>query len=137
MIDIKLIRENRDLVKENIKKKFQDEKLPLVDEVYELDKKVREVQTKCDNLKAEKIYVTTNYGASTVFEFTLYKDKIIVSTKLPPGAKNFALSKIEWNGEVFIHTSIRTFFDENGVRAAFTRAQEKEWDGPDSIDDYC
>lgn len=39
MIDIKLIRENRDLVKENIKKKFQDEKLKLVDEVYEMDKK--------------------------------------------------------------------------------------------------
>ena len=41
MIDIKLIRENRDLVKENIKNKFQDEKLPLVDEIYELDKRVR------------------------------------------------------------------------------------------------
>ena len=41
MIDIKLIRENKDLVKENIKKKFQDEKLPLVDEVYEMDKRVR------------------------------------------------------------------------------------------------
>ena len=54
MIDIKLIRENRDLVKENIKKKFQDEKLPLVDEVYELDKKYRECKTKVDNLKAEK-----------------------------------------------------------------------------------
>ena len=37
MIDIKLIRENKDLVKENIKKKFQDKKLVLVDEVYELD----------------------------------------------------------------------------------------------------
>ena len=54
MIDIKLIRENRDLVKENIKKKFQDEKLPLVDEVYEMDIKVREIQTKADNLKADK-----------------------------------------------------------------------------------
>ena len=54
MIDIKLIRENKDLVKENIKKKFQDEKLPIVDEVYEMDKKVREVQTKCDALKADK-----------------------------------------------------------------------------------
>ncbi len=54
MIDIKLIRENKDLVKENIKKKFQDEKLPLVDEVFEMDKKVRETQTKCDNLKADK-----------------------------------------------------------------------------------
>ena len=44
MIDIKLIRDNKDLVKENIKKKFQDEKLPLVDEVYDLDIKVRATQ---------------------------------------------------------------------------------------------
>ena len=54
MIDIKLIRENKDLVKENIKKKFQDEKLGLVDEIFDMDKKARVVQTKCDNLKAEK-----------------------------------------------------------------------------------
>ncbi len=62
MIDIKLIRENRDLVKENIKKKFQDEKLPLVDEVYELDKKVREVQVKADGLKAEKNRLSGEIG---------------------------------------------------------------------------
>ena len=54
MIDIKLIRENRDLVKENIKKKFQDEKLPLVDEVFELDKKVRELKLEGDKLRADK-----------------------------------------------------------------------------------
>ena len=40
MIDINLIRENKDLVKENIKKKFQDQKLPLVDEVYDLDVRI-------------------------------------------------------------------------------------------------
>jgi seryl-tRNA synthetase len=62
MIDIKLIRENRELVKENIKKKFQDQKLPLVDEVYELDIKVREVQTKADNLKAEKNKLSAEIG---------------------------------------------------------------------------
>ena len=54
MIDIKLIRENRDLVKENIKKKFQDHKLPLVDEIYELDIKYREAKQEGDNLRAEK-----------------------------------------------------------------------------------
>ncbi len=54
MIDIKLIRENKDFVKENIKKKFQDEKLGLVDEVYDLDKIFRETQTKKDTLKASK-----------------------------------------------------------------------------------
>ena len=62
MIDIKLIRENKDLVKENIKKKFQDEKLPLVDEVFELDKKVREVQVKADGLKAEKNKLSGEIG---------------------------------------------------------------------------
>ena len=62
MIDIKLIRENRDLVKENIKKKFQDEKLPLVDEVFELDKRVREVQVKVDGLKADKNRLSGEIG---------------------------------------------------------------------------
>ena len=70
MIDIRLIRENRDLVKENIKKKFQDEKLPLVDEVYDLDIRVREIQTKGDNLKAEKNKMSGEIGK-------LMKDKKI------------------------------------------------------------
>ena len=54
MIDIKLIRENRELVKENIKKKFQNEKLPLVDEIYELDIKFREAKQEADNMRALK-----------------------------------------------------------------------------------
>ncbi len=54
MIDIKLIRENRDLVKENIKKKLQDENLPLVDEIYELDIKFREAKQEADNMRALK-----------------------------------------------------------------------------------
>ncbi|MBR3211405.1 MAG: serine--tRNA ligase [Bacilli bacterium] len=62
MIDIKLIRENKDLVKENIKKKFQDEKLPLVDEVFDLDKKVREVQVQVDTLKADKNKLSGEIG---------------------------------------------------------------------------
>ena len=62
MIDIKLIRENRDLVKENIKKKFQDEKLGLVDEVFELDKDVREAKLKGDNLRSEKNTLSKSIG---------------------------------------------------------------------------
>ena len=54
MIDIKLIRENRDLVKENIKKKFQNHKLPLVDEVYDLDIKARDAKLNGDKLRALK-----------------------------------------------------------------------------------
>ena len=67
MIDIKLIRENKELVKENIKKKFQDEKLPLVDEVFELDKEVREAKLKGDNLRSEKNNLSKSIG-------TLMKD---------------------------------------------------------------
>ena len=62
MIDIKLIRENTDLVKENIKKKFQDNKLHLVDEVKELDLKARSLQTEGDNLKAEKNKLSKEIG---------------------------------------------------------------------------
>ena len=63
MIDIKLIRENKELVKENIKKKFQDKKLPLVDKVYELDIKVREAKQKGDDLRAEKNEKSSKIGA--------------------------------------------------------------------------
>ena len=63
MIDINIIRNNRDLVKENIKKKFQDEKLPLVDEVYELDKKVREIKTSGDELRKKRNDISSEIGA--------------------------------------------------------------------------
>ena len=62
MIDIKLIRENSDLVKENIKKKFQDQKLKLVDEVADLDKKSREVKKEADMLRAKRNELSTNIG---------------------------------------------------------------------------
>ena len=53
MIDIKFLRENPEIVKENIKKKFQDEKLPLVDEVIELDEKLRFAKTRGDELRTD------------------------------------------------------------------------------------
>ena len=62
MIDIKLIRENRDLVKENIKKKFQDEKLGLVDEVYEYDKTYRECKMKVDELRSRRNDLSASIG---------------------------------------------------------------------------
>ena len=62
MIDIKLIRENPEIVKENIKKKFQDEKLPLVDEVKELDLKVREVKQKGDQMRADRNRMSKEIG---------------------------------------------------------------------------
>jgi len=63
MIDIKFLRENPDIVKKNIQNKFQDEKLPLVDEVIELDKKARETQQEADELRAKKNKVSKEIGA--------------------------------------------------------------------------
>ena len=62
MIDIKLIRENPDLAKDNIKKKFQDQKLVLVDEVLELDKKNREAKLNGDNLRADRKKTSEQVG---------------------------------------------------------------------------
>ena len=63
MIDIKYLREHPEEVKENIKKKFQDEKLPLVDEVIELDKARRDAQKEADELKASRNTLSKQIGA--------------------------------------------------------------------------
>lgn len=63
MIDIKFLRENPEVVKENIKKKFQDHKLPLVDEVIKLDAQARKTQQEADNLRAERNKLSKQIGA--------------------------------------------------------------------------
>ena len=62
MLDIKFVRENPDVVKENIKKKYQEEKLELVDKVIELDKKSRELKANGDNLRSERKRISDEIG---------------------------------------------------------------------------
>ena len=63
MLDLKFVRENPDVVKQNIKNKFQDDKLPLVDEVIELDAQRRATQQEADALRAEKNKISKQIGA--------------------------------------------------------------------------
>ena len=63
MLDIKFLRNNPDIVKQNIKNKFQDEKLPLVDEVIELDKRNREIKQEVEALRADKNKSSKQIGA--------------------------------------------------------------------------
>ncbi len=63
MLDIKFVRNNPELVKENIRKKFQDEKLPLVDEVLELDQRNREIKQEVEALRADKNKISKQIGA--------------------------------------------------------------------------
>ena len=63
MIDIKFLRENPEIVKENIRKKFQDDKLPLVDEVIALDAENRKTQQEGDDLRARRNKISKEIGA--------------------------------------------------------------------------
>ncbi len=85
MIDIKLIRENPDLVKENIKKKFQDEKLPLVDTVYELDKEYRCIRVEADTNRKNRNDISDQIGTlmreGKKEEGLLLKEKVVEINK--------------------------------------------------------
>ena len=63
MLDIKFVRTNPDIVKQNIKNKFQDEKLPLVDEVIELDRRNRDIKQEVEALRSEKNKASKQIGA--------------------------------------------------------------------------
>ena len=63
MLDIKFVRENPEVVKENIKKKFQDQKLPLVDEVIALDQENRNIKQEVEGLRANKNKISKQIGA--------------------------------------------------------------------------
>lgn len=84
-----------------------------------------------------KLFQRLIWLADTVYKRTIYEDILLVVTKLQNSIKSFAFAKIYWNGEVFIHKTEGTFFDENGVMAAYTIAQDQKWTGGDSIDFYC
>ena len=63
MIDIKFLRENPEVVKENIRKKFQDSKIPMVDEVIQLDAESRKVKQEADDLRASRNKISKEIGA--------------------------------------------------------------------------
>ena len=80
MIDINLIRENKELVKENIRNKFKDERLPIVDEVYDLDIKFRAAKKEADDLRSEKNKLSDKIGVlyreKSIEEANTLKDKV-------------------------------------------------------------
>ena len=85
MIDINLIRTNPEKVKENIKKKFQDQKLPIVDEVVKLDKDVRALRQEAENLRAMRNTLSTQIGAlmkeKKVDEANKIKDQVVANNE--------------------------------------------------------
>ena len=103
MIDINLIRTNKELVKENIKKKFQDQKLPLVDEVEEMDKKLRAIKKEGDELRASRNALSSKIG------FLMKEKKIEEANQIKEQVKknNERIAEIEGLGESFGHLKQR------------------------------
>lgn len=88
MLDIKLVRTNPEIIKENIKKKFQDHKLHLVDEVIELDKQFRETKTNCDNLRNQRNTISKEIG--TLMSKGLKDEAMETKSKVEAIAKELA-----------------------------------------------
>lgn len=94
-----------------------------------------------NNLAVGKPFSQNKYCKHTVLDFALVNSgkTLIIATKdtNPDAIKHFGLLKVYHSGIRFIHESISTYFEENGVRKYFALEQGLTWDGPDSIDDYC
>ncbi len=101
MIDIKLIRENPELVRENIKKKFQDEKLVLVDEVAKLDKEFRDAKTRADALRGDRNRISKEigklFGQGKREEAEAAKQKV---KDLETDLQNLEVKETELEGEI-------------------------------------
>ncbi len=94
-----------------------------------------------NNLAIGKPFSRNKYTEHNVLDFAFMDEgkALIIATKdtNPNAIKHFGLLKVYHSGIQFIHESISTFFEENGVMKFFTTEQGLEWNGPDSIDDYC
>ena len=91
-----------------------------------------------NNLSEGKVFSINQYGESQIVKYALIGDDAIVVITLSSNAiKPFAIAKITFEEDYFLHTSLGTFFTEEGVEKQYTLAQGLEWSGEDSIDDYC
>ena len=78
MLDIKFVRENPEVVKQNIRNKFQDNKLELVDKVLELDKENREIKQEVEALRAERNKISTERPVTEIFFYHIFQTQHIL-----------------------------------------------------------
>lgn len=91
-----------------------------------------------ENLHEDAIFTENQYGESTIVKYASVDNKaIVIITAIPSSIKPLALVKVTYENGYYLHTSLGSFFTEEGVEKQFTLAQGLEWTGGDSIDDYC
>jgi len=100
------------------------------------------IKTYAENLKTGSVFCRNDIYSSSVLKSSVSEDKQTIyvmseSTEGTISIKPWALAKITFDNGQFIHTSIKTFFSSEGAEKQFCLAQGLEWNGGDSIDDYC
>lgn len=98
--------------------------------------------TYAEKLKRKEVFTQNQYGASLIINSGFSEDRqaLYVMTESSEGEaaiKRYALSRITYENDLFVHTTGHTFFTKEGAEKQFTLAQGLEWTGGDSIDDYC
>ena len=146
MLDIKFVRENKELVKENIKKKFQDHKLPLVDEAIELDVKIRQLKQQSGDLRAERNSSSSKIGLlmreKKIEEANAIKARVVeinnqlVGIEEEEGKLSEELKKIMMTIPNIIDPSVPLGKDdsENVERQVYIKPWEKGFDIPYHLD---
>ena len=146
MLDIKFVRENKELVKENIKKKFQDHKLPLVDEAIELDVKIRQLKQQSGDLRAERNSSSSKIGllmrekkieeANAIKARVVEINKLLVGIEEEEGKLSEDLKKIMMTIPNIIDPSVPLGKDdsENLERCVYIKPWEKGFDIPYHLD---
>lgn len=90
------------------------------------------------NLSVDAIFSENQYGKSTIVKYATIDDNaIVIITTIPSSNKPFALAKVTFEKGYYLHTSLGSFFTEEGAEKEFTLAQGLVWTGGDTFDDYC
>ena len=90
------------------------------------------------NLFEDAIFTENQYGKSTIVKFAAVdSNAIVIITAISSSIKPLGLVKVTFEEGYYLHTSLGSFFTEEGAEKQFTLAQGLEWTGGDSIDDYC
>ena len=146
MLDIKFVRENKELVKENIKKKFQDHKLPLVDEAIELDVKIRQLKQQSGDLRAERNSSSSKIGllmrekkieeANAIKSRVVEINNLLIGIEEEEGRLSEELKKIMMTIPNIIDPSVPLGKDdsENVERQVYIKPWEKGFDIPYHLD---
>jgi len=149
MLDINLIRTNPELVKENIKKKFQDKKLALVDEVLLLDKKKRELQQEGDNLRAQRNSLAKQIGAlmregkkeeaAKTKEISKKNNERVAAIEAETAEIDVKLKKDMMAIPNIIAADVPVGKDdsENVQGEVFLKAEEKPFEVPAEVKEHC